>query len=430
MAIETVYTLGASQVTVSNGGQLSGETQGSGVHLAGQTIVLNSNSWDAVTIDDTSNGSFADNQSSTQSFTAGQTMDGVTYTTARPVEAEYSFVVSDPAGNTYTLIAFNINQTGSSLPSYGSVEGLAFVGGVNGFPPTNVVLTVVSTAESPSFLYADLATPACFTAGSLIETDRGPVLIEELREGDLVQTQDQGLQPVLGVKRSYFATAALRTNIKIRPVLIKRGALGPNTPNRDMRLSPQHRVLVSGHKAELYFGSLEILVPICKLQNDSTIISDHQANDVTYFHILLGDHAIVFVDGLASESYFMNGADADTSTSGKEIQDIFAEKFRIFLPTRSTPILSDTSRRGLAFQTNAWRCCNPAIAICPTCPITSQNENRPRSFLRGPKSLTGEPVLSRLWFSELHQGYRPRMRRSLRNHTARLLLSLPRFHAL
>jgi hypothetical protein len=52
----------------------------------------------------------------------------------------------------------------------------------------------------------------------------------------------------------------------------------------------------------------------------------HLALHAARFHILLGDHAIVFVDGLASESYFMNGADADTSTSGKEIQDIFADQ--------------------------------------------------------------------------------------------------------
>jgi hypothetical protein len=326
MPIQTVYTLGASQVAVSNGGSLSGLTQGSGVHLANQTITLNSANWEAVDIDETSDANFTDSQGATQKFVGGQTLDGITYATTRPVEAEYSFVVSDPSGNLYTLVAFNINQTGSSSPAYGTVEALAFVGGVAGFPPIGVPLSVVSTAESPSIPYVDLATPACFTAGSFIETDLGPVRIEDLAEGDLVHTQDQGLQPVLGIKRSFLAAAALRTDPKMRPVLVKRGALGPDSPNRDMYLSPQHRVLITGYKAELYFGSPEILVPICKLLNDSTIISCHQLREVTYFHILLDAHAIVFVDGCASESYFLKGDDAQTCATGREVLEIFADQ--------------------------------------------------------------------------------------------------------
>ena len=57
MPVETVYTLEASNITISDGLSLSGITQGDGSHLVNLvtpvTITLENNDWQAVDILDT-----------------------------------------------------------------------------------------------------------------------------------------------------------------------------------------------------------------------------------------------------------------------------------------------------------------------------------------------------------------------------------------
>ena len=130
MPVYTIYTLESSNITVSGGEQLSGITQGDGSHLMGETITLNSNDWIAVDIDDSNDSNFDDSDTS-QSLENAISYDGTAYASGLRVESEYEMILQDPDGNTYTVLAFNINEPG--VTSYATVEGLAFVGGVGGF---------------------------------------------------------------------------------------------------------------------------------------------------------------------------------------------------------------------------------------------------------------------------------------------------------
>jgi len=128
MPVSTIYTLGENQVTVSApGNTLDGVTQGSGIHLTGSTITLNSNAWQAIDVFD-NDSNFADNDTS-QTLEGDQAIDGIVYTDGSIVEAEYEFDVQDPDGNIYTLVAFNVREPGAPN-SYGTIEAVAFVGGV------------------------------------------------------------------------------------------------------------------------------------------------------------------------------------------------------------------------------------------------------------------------------------------------------------
>ena len=101
MTSQTIYTLAESNITISDGAELSGFSQGSGVHLDGVTITLNSNAWQAISITESQTGdvSFADSDSS-QSLDGDQSIDGTTFTDGSRVEAEYALTVEDPDGNT------------------------------------------------------------------------------------------------------------------------------------------------------------------------------------------------------------------------------------------------------------------------------------------------------------------------------------------
>jgi hypothetical protein len=298
----TTYALGESQISVSGGAQLSGITQGDGSHLVGETITLNSNAWEAVTIDD-SEAQFDDSDDS-QSLDGAQSFDGTSYSGGERVEAEYELQLQDPGGTTYTVLAFNINEAGSSLPEYGTVEGLAFVGGVGGFPPIGVPLTVMSAGEGPSQAYGDLATPICFTAGTLIATPEGRARVETLQVGDPVLTLDRGYQPIRWIGQRRLAGRDLRANRKLLPVRIRAGAFGEGLPDRDLMVSRQHRVLVNSVIVQRMLGVRDVLIPAIKLTGLDGVEVAHDAEQVEYWHLLFDQHHVVWSNGLPTESLF------------------------------------------------------------------------------------------------------------------------------
>jgi hypothetical protein len=163
----SIFVLGESQISISGGGQLDGVTQGDGSHLTGLTITLNSSAWVPIEISD-NDPDFQDNDNSQRLFGA-QSIDGTTYANNTVVEAEYGITLTDGT-NTWQLVGFNVNN---SSPSYGTVEGLAFIGGPGGFPPVGVALTVGGTFEGPVFAVDEYATPICVVAGTMVETPQG-----------------------------------------------------------------------------------------------------------------------------------------------------------------------------------------------------------------------------------------------------------------
>jgi hypothetical protein len=82
----------------------------------------------------------------------------------------------------------------------------------------------------------------------------------------------------------------------VQPVLIRRGAFADGTPHRDLRVSPDHAIHVDG-----------LLVPARLLINGATIVQDRTEACFTYWHVELDRHAVLFAEGLATESYLDTG---------------------------------------------------------------------------------------------------------------------------
>ena len=143
----------------------------------------------------------------------------------------------------------------------------------------------------------------CFTPGTMIETDHGPRPVESLEPGARVLTRDNGYQVLRWVGRRELGPAELAARPELRPVLIGRDALGPGLPQRDMRLSPQHRVLLSGPRAELVAGESEVLAAALHLTDRPGIRRETTARSVSYIHLLFDRHEIIRSDGLWSESF-------------------------------------------------------------------------------------------------------------------------------
>lgn len=285
----SIYVLNETDMTISGGAILDGVTQGTGVHLVGRTITLNSNDWYPVAIND-NDANFQDNDTGTQRLNGAQTINGTSYANNTGVEAEYGLTLTDGV-NTWTVVGFNVTN---STPAYATIEALAFIGGPGGFPPRNFPLTVVSNFEGPNFNSATYATPICFAAGTLIETATGPCPVEQIGVGTLVLTAQDGLQPVRWRSSRQFPAWG-----KFAPVLFQTGAIGNTRP---LRLSPQHRIRVSDWRSELWLGQDNVLVPALHFVNGRDVVIDH-GGIVDYHHLMFDTHQVIFSEGVATESF-------------------------------------------------------------------------------------------------------------------------------
>lgn len=137
--------------------------------------------------------------------------------------------------------------------------------------------------------------PPCFTPDTLIMTDQGEMLVQDIKVGTKLRTKDNGYQPVLWIGRSVLAASH-----DTLPIRIYAGALDNEC---DLIVSPQHRVLVSGHLAELLFGTDEVLVRAKDLVNDHSIMRCHSGDQIVYFHLFLAEHQLLLSSGQWSESF-------------------------------------------------------------------------------------------------------------------------------
>ncbi len=138
----------------------------------------------------------------------------------------------------------------------------------------------------------------CFAEGTRILTPRGEVPVETLRAGDLVVVVSGSarIQALRWVGHMDIDFAHLRDPAAVAPVLIRAGALGAGVPFRDMRVSPEHGMLLDGR-----------LVPARMLVDGAGIIQETWCRAVTYWHLELDAHGVLVADGALSESYFDDG---------------------------------------------------------------------------------------------------------------------------
>ncbi|MFM7446859.1 MAG: Hint domain-containing protein [Tabrizicola sp.] len=152
----------------------------------------------------------------------------------------------------------------------------------------------------------------CFTPGTRILTPEGPQLIESLRPGHLIQTKDNGPQEILWRGSRKMTGARLYAMPHLRPIRFRADALGLGRPEDDLWVSPQHRMLLKGAAANALFNTDEVLVAAEDLVNDSTIMVDSLAREVTYIHLLLDEHNVIFANGMETESFHPSNTALDT----------------------------------------------------------------------------------------------------------------------
>ena len=166
----------------------------------------------------------------------------------------------------------------------------------------------------------------CFTPGTAIATPRGEKLVEELKVGDKVITRDNGLQEIRWIGQRMLSGEELAKSPHLRPVLIRAGSLGHGLPERDMLLSPQHRILLNSDRAALYFEEREVLAAAKHLVGIEGV-SQVETRAATYIHFMCDQHEVVLSNGTWTES-FQPGEqvlDGMGAAQRDEIYDLFPE---------------------------------------------------------------------------------------------------------
>lgn len=143
----------------------------------------------------------------------------------------------------------------------------------------------------------------CFTPGTAIATPRGERLVEELQIGDKVITRDNGIQEIRWIGAKRMDGRELQENPHLQPVLVQKGSLGNGLPERDMLVSPNHRMMVNNDRVSLYFEENEVLVSAKHLVNPTEGVQPVSSMGTTYIHFMFDAHEIVLSNGAWTESF-------------------------------------------------------------------------------------------------------------------------------
>lgn len=227
--------------------------------------------------------------------------DAITRGATDPV-MEGWFVITD-GRRTFTA---SLIETGT-----GALPLLMFL---NEIPPAQTDMWVVNCALVQAGGNPLDGGVICFASGTNIQTPDGPKPIQELAEGDKLLTKDDGAQEILWIGRRRMSGARLHAMPHLRPVRIRAGALCEGEPDADLLVSPEHKLLIKGAAAKALFNTPEVLVAAKDLVNDRTVLVDHSLQEVTYIHMMLERHQVVWANGVESESFHP----ANTSLSAIE----------------------------------------------------------------------------------------------------------------
>jgi autotransporter passenger strand-loop-strand repeat protein len=153
-----------------------------------------------------------------------------------------------------------------------------------------------------------LPTAPCFAAGTRILTPRGEIAVENLVIGEMVITKDGEDAPIKWIGKRKLDLSRHPHPEQAQPIFFEADSLADGVPSSELILSPDHALYLDG-----------VLVPAKALVNGQNIRQLNRQT-VTYHHIELERHSIIFAESTPVETYletgnrgaFENGTDALT----------------------------------------------------------------------------------------------------------------------
>jgi len=200
---------------------------------------------------------------------------------------------------------------GGVAPAAATVLSIPFAAGTN----TNVAVTAQSDGDGGTEIVFGSAPPPppCFAAGTHIETDRGPVKVQDLRVGDKVKVLfgPSPHAPVEWIGQRTVNVSQHPEPKNVLPILVQQGAFAPSQPSRPLLLSPDHAI---------YDAAQQVLIPVKYLINHTTV-AQIPAEGVNYFHVQVkGPHNVVYAEGVTAETYLDTGDRSNFANGGEVVK--------------------------------------------------------------------------------------------------------------
>lgn len=304
MAVNSIRVFSAANLTNAAGGQAINFGDTDGFLLGSGPFSIGSDTGVLARIDDTDVGAggdtapfFDDGTSAAQELDSALTLthagpSGQVTTTFPPgTQIQAEFTVSFSSG--HSIIGIRLENPNAPPALITAGYAVFDASGAPVIPSAGTNLgSVTSRSGNGETPYADIA---CFTKGTLIDTPEGTRRVEALKIGDLVLTYDDGAQPVTWVG----AVTVPKVATAIAPVQIAAGVFGNDRP---LRVSPNHRMLVTGHAPQLLFGLEEVLVPAKALLALPGVSQMSPSVPVSYVHFTCPTHQLVRANAAWTET--------------------------------------------------------------------------------------------------------------------------------
>ena len=143
-----------------------------------------------------------------------------------------------------------------------------------------------------------------FSRGSLVETETGPVAIEDLWPGDRVMTQTGKAEPIMW-KGSTVVVPGQNSDQR-RPITLTRimaDSFGLQRPMSCVIAGPAARLLNTPDHLRSLSGGSQMLTPVQEFVDGNNVVSTAPPTPVELFHMCLPRHAVIKVGGLDFETY-------------------------------------------------------------------------------------------------------------------------------
>ncbi len=215
-----------------------------------------------------------------------------------------------------TVILDNFNETSYT---FASGVGIILSNGTQ-----SETLDIQGSFSSGEIVITDTAngtsiTAPCFVAGTRILTKDGEIPVESLKIGNLVRTLSGTWSPIKWIGSRSYDGRFISGQQFVLPILIRRHAIGNNVPSRDLYVSPDHAICEDG-----------MLIPAWRLINGTSIVQLTHVNRISYYHIELHNHDVIFAENCPTESFlnedcrgrFQNAAHFASLYPGQEQKQI------------------------------------------------------------------------------------------------------------
>ncbi|MDE4133968.1 Hint domain-containing protein [Phaeobacter sp. QD34_3] len=143
-----------------------------------------------------------------------------------------------------------------------------------------------------------------FTRGSLVQTEHGPVAIEDLWPGDRIVTQDGGCQPLVWKGSTSLVPARADSKGQRHPLTsFMADSFGMQKPMSCVVAGPAARLLCTPPHMRNGTEEQKLLTPVQAFQDGMNIFETSPPTVVEMYHLCLPRHAVIQVGGLEFETY-------------------------------------------------------------------------------------------------------------------------------